>query len=443
MAWLEALQREAEPHHDLRALGEVHGWAGRVLALTGDLHGAVSRHRQALEVFDQIGDTFLQSWSLRDMARTFLSLGDPEGAQDCASQALRAAEAVRNDMAVGHGHWRMGQILLCQGAGKEAIGVLRKAVQPAEERAERRCGKACALGWAYLAQGDRASAIERFQEAAALAVTKSLAPGALELAGALGGLEEAYGDLRSFRAFCRHFEQEHPRSQDLPLGQWYLEAVDAPGAPAGRPLERAPWAPDSPDWTWHNPFGDCSLVVDDGLEIHAANGRDLWLANLSAPRFLTAVDGTVVLQTACVPASPLKPALGGLLLWKDNENYLRLTRGVFARQDVALTGCLEGEDVAVGRGLAPIAAQGQLHLRLQWRAGQVAAFCSADGTQWFAVGRTPFPVQGPIQVGVHAIGNIERTIYRGAYPEGTAIRFSSFGLWSAWGVDDDLDLGRP
>ena len=82
-------------------------------------------------------------------------------------------------------------------------------------------------------------------------------------------------------------------------------------------------------------------------------------------------------------------------------------------------------------------------LRLQWRAGQVAASCSADGAQWFAVGRTPFAAQGPIQVGVHAIGNIERTIYRGAYPEGTAIRFSSFGLWSAWGVDDDLDLGRP
>jgi hypothetical protein len=30
-----------------------------------------------------------------------------------------------------------------------------------------------------------------------------------------------------------------------------------------------------------------------------------------------------------------------------------------------------------------------------------------------------------------AIGNIDRTIYRGAYPDGTAIRFESFMLWES------------
>jgi hypothetical protein len=30
---------------------------------------------------------------------------------------------------------------------------------------------------------------------------------------------------------------------------------------------------------------------------------------------------------------------------------------------------------------------------------------------------------------VHAIGNIDRTIYPGAYPEGTAIRFEAFQAW--------------
>jgi hypothetical protein len=32
-------------------------------------------------------------------------------------------------------------------------------------------------------------------------------------------------------------------------------------------------------------------------------------------------------------------------------------------------------------------------------------------------------------VGLHAIGMIDRTIYPGAYPEGTAIRFECFALW--------------
>jgi hypothetical protein len=31
---------------------------------------------------------------------------------------------------------------------------------------------------------------------------------------------------------------------------------------------------------------------------------------------------------------------------------------------------------------------------------------------------------------VHAIGWIDRTIYHGAYPEGTVIRFESFDLWT-------------
>ena len=57
------------------------------------------------------------------------------------------------------------------------------------------------------------------------------------------------------------------------------------------------------------------------------------------------------------------------------------------------------------------------------------ALCSADGENWFTVGHAAFAVEDPIQVGLHAIGNIDRTIYRGAYPDGAAIRFESFQLW--------------
>jgi regulation of enolase protein 1 (concanavalin A-like superfamily) len=65
------------------------------------------------------------------------------------------------------------------------------------------------------------------------------------------------------------------------------------------------------------------------------------------------------------------------------------------------------------------------------RAGErVRALCSADGAVWYAVGETAFPVADPVQVGLVAIGNLDRTIYPGAYPEGTAIRFESFDLWA-------------
>jgi regulation of enolase protein 1 (concanavalin A-like superfamily) len=75
---------------------------------------------------------------------------------------------------------------------------------------------------------------------------------------------------------------------------------------------------------------------------------------------------------------------------------------------------------------------GRVFLRLERVGDRVNALCSADGETWFTVGHVPFPVEDPLQVGLHAIGNIDRTIYRGAYPDGTAIRFESCQLW---GVD--------
>jgi hypothetical protein len=60
---------------------------------------------------------------------------------------------------------------------------------------------------------------------------------------------------------------------------------------------------------------------------------------------------------------------------------------------------------------------------------RVNAFCSADGDIWLTVGHVEFPVEDPVQVGMHAIGNIDRTVYRGTYPDGTAIRFEEFQWW--------------
>jgi hypothetical protein len=68
-------------------------------------------------------------------------------------------------------------------------------------------------------------------------------------------------------------------------------------------------------------------------------------------------------------------------------------------------------------------------LRLERVGDRVNALCSADGESWFTVGHVAFPVQDPVQVGLHAIGNIDRSVYQGAYPDGTAIRFESFQLW--------------
>ena len=44
--------------------------------------------------------------------------------------------------------------------------------------------------------------------------------------------------------------------------------------------------------------------------------------------------------------------------------------------------------------------------------------------------RTMTPMEDPIQMGIHAIGMIDRTIYYGAYKEGTATVFRKFRIWT-------------
>jgi hypothetical protein len=175
--------------------------------------------------------------------------------------------------------------------------------------------------------------LERFREAVALAgelgeycLRPSLdfdCPNPL-VANTLSGLETAWDDPAPFRAFCRRFREEHPEIGNWPFIQWFLEPADV-GAFRESPLHHDEFVtPLSPDWEWQDSFGDCSFTVQNGLEIHAANGRDLWHINLSAPRLLRPVSpvlsGDLAVQTVCVPVSEEKPAIGGLLLWKDKEN---------------------------------------------------------------------------------------------------------------------------
>ena len=125
-----------------------------------------------------------------------------------------------------------------------------------------------------------------------------------------------------------------------------------------------------------------------------------------------------------------RPGMGGLLLWMDNQNYLGLQWGYFGPRQVALEGAVDNVDAVIGRGLLPEGVQERAFLRLERRGDQVTAFCSADGEAWFSVGRARFPAR-PAQVGLYAIGRIDRGLYPGAYLEGTAVRFEQFELWEA------------
>jgi hypothetical protein len=259
----------------------------------------------------------------------------------------------------------------------------------------------------------------------------------------LSGLEEAYEDPIPFRAFCRRFQAEHPEVGDLSLVQWYLEPTE-PHAFSQQRLQDMFTAPLSSDWVWHDPFTDCSFTVQNGLEIRAANGRDLWHLNRSAPRLLRPVSGDFAAQAVCSPVSKAGeprpggaadsgggrapgPAIGGILLWRNKENYLRLERGNRGPHEVSFHGWLGNKEALIGRGRLPAE---RLFLRMERLGSRVRALCSADGRNWFTVGHVEFPTEDPVEIGPHAIGNINRLIYPGAHPDGTAICFEDFQVWA-------------
>src|SRR5262249_62084490 len=112
----------------------------------------------------------------------------------------------------------------------------------------------------------------------------------------LAGLEEALEAPPAFRAFCRSLREEQPELGDLPLVQWYLEPA-APLSFLRQRLQAEFTAALAAEWVWHDPLADCSFTVQSSLEIRAANARDLWALNQSAPPLLRPISRDFAVHT--------------------------------------------------------------------------------------------------------------------------------------------------
>jgi hypothetical protein len=390
------------------------------------------------------------------LRENFLLLGDLPEAEAYAHKQLEAAEAIGDQREIGVALVAIGKVFLCQGRWDQATDAFEQASQVGREDGPLLAWAGHASGRASLAQGKRSEARKQLQEAAAL----DDKPDHRNFIDLLSGLEEAYDDPEAFLAFCQRFRAEHPEAREWPFVQWCLEPAQPHfgfRVPSGRldfglpdkvkdessrdlvgSIQNPKSKIQNGGWVWHDPFGDCSLTVRNGLEIRAANGRDLCHPNRSAPHLLRPIAGDFALQAACRSVSKDMPAIGGLLLWRNKEHYLRLDWGSRGPHQVSVGGCLPGKqigarlwsgekDATIGRGRL---VTERIFLRLERLGGNVRALCSADGQHWFTVGQVEFPAEEPLEAGLNAIGTIDRMIYPGAYPQGTAIRFEAFELWA-------------
>jgi tetratricopeptide (TPR) repeat protein/regulation of enolase protein 1 (concanavalin A-like superfamily) len=443
LAWLQELEERATRDHDLLALLEAHLSIASTRIRTGDLHGTLPQVQQTLEFSARIGHLLHELRSMYLAGSILLGLGDPQQAESPATKTVQVTKAVQDRRGMAFSLQFAGRASLCLGHPEDAIDAFRQAAGLFREARLPFCEAwaTCHLGRAHLAQGESQEAANCFQAALSLASQSELGgyvhwsnyvlviPNPT-VADALSGLEEAEQDRGAFRALCRHFRAQ---AGDGPFVQWSLEPA-TPLYVGDEPLQHEGFVEAlSPEWAWHDPFGDCTYAVRAGLEMRAANGRDLLHVNRSAPRLLRTMSGDWAVQARCVPVSEDRPTIGGLVLWVDDENYLRLDWGATGERDLYFGGSLDNRDILIGRGRLPPGDTEEdlrgVFLRLERIGERVNAFCSTDGERWFTVGSVRFPVEGPVQVGVHAIGKIDRAVYRGAYPDGTAIRFESFHIW--------------
>jgi tetratricopeptide (TPR) repeat protein len=443
MRWSRLLERQAKQHHDLRSLADLYmhiGWV--ILRWQGDLRGAISHLEKGMNLFTKIGDIAQVGKCLLALGTLpLLNLGNLARAEECIRRALAIFEEVGHRRYIAFLQWYIGVVLLCRHLPEHAVEAFHKAIELREEISDMWALIEVGLGQAHLAMGDREEAAQRFQAALAQTQPHADAFWRRPFGAALARLEEAYDDLSRFRGHCLRFQTEHPHFQAsqpvlaesgelVPNAfvQWYLEAAQPDLQFQIFDFGEHPAEMQKQGWTWHDPFGDCCFTLENGngMEIHAVNGRDLLHLNLSAPRFLRQTSGDCAAQTICVPVSAEKPAIGGILLWKDKEHYLRLERGTWGRDEIGFVGCLSHQFTIIGRGRL---ISERAHLRLERVGARVRALCSADGSSWYTVGFVDFPVSDPVQVGLHAIGGINRLVYPGAYPDGTAIRFEAFTLY--------------
>lgn len=471
LRWLDILEHKAMLVHDLEALAIVHHQMGRALFYQGDLDGAIPHKQQAVDYTLESGNISQLAYRLFWLALLTLSSGDLDKAEAHARAAVDAVRNLNVPSRLAYMYWLLGLVLLCKGREREAVEALEQALalREVDRQPEVTMLSHQLLGRVYLDQHDYAAALQQFQFAAALSTPERFAIWhaldvkvyALAFLNTLSGLEEAFNNPAAFRDYCLHFPHRDTFSGHAPplpnlaqfaLIQWYLKPA-MPISPERSLLHETFGESQPVEWTWNDPFGDCreeknAHALQGGLDIHVPNGRDQWYLHRGAPRLLCPLSSMLgridtsslsisglAFQAVCAPVSDEKPAMGGIMLWVDEENYLRLDRGSGGLHEIIFLGCVDSRDEFIGRGRLDanadtlVASPGSVTLRLEWADNHVRALCSLDETAWFTVGHIDFPFDPHAQFGVYAIGNIDRMIYHGAYPEGTAIRFTSVRCW--------------
>jgi regulation of enolase protein 1 (concanavalin A-like superfamily) len=262
-----------------------------------------------------------------------------------------------------------------------------------------------ALMWAATKPGN----LEEFREAFRASLGWG-GPYEIPLWEMLADLEESChrsGEDAIFVDLCHQMAADYARAgREAPFRQWYLVPVPAPPTP-GSPVLREEF--DAEEWhallVWHDPTGRSRMDRTSRpgwLGLAPAVGGDLWPEmNLDAPRLMTTAASDFVAQ-ARLALEEETSVIAGLLLWRDEQNFIRLELHDLpsGRLGVTVEACLAGRCRFVSRGHHP---RQTMWLRVQRAGEDVRCLCSPDLKQWIGCGSVRLPPGGSDQVGLFAI----------------------------------------
>jgi DNA-binding SARP family transcriptional activator/regulation of enolase protein 1 (concanavalin A-like superfamily) len=230
------------------------------------------------------------------------------------------------------------------------------------------------------------------------AFRKSLAYGGLagvSLQMLLTKLEETchqLGTEATFRDLSRYMAEAYTQmGMEAPLQQWYL-APTTPRVTIGEPGVREEF--DSEGWhpalEWFDVTGRSRMERTSRpgwLGLYPAPDADLWPEiNFNAPRLMATVTGDFVVQTR-VDLGASRDVFAGLLVWQDNEHFVRLelhrVPAEGKRACVELDLYIGGRFQFVGRGHCE---RRSMWLRVERVGERLHGLCSADGEHWLACG---------------------------------------------------------
>jgi regulation of enolase protein 1 (concanavalin A-like superfamily) len=175
-----------------------------------------------------------------------------------------------------------------------------------------------------------------------------------------------------------------------------------------------------PFWTSVDPLGDCSFNLVDHtgwlrITVPAATSTVTHAlsptSNLNAPRILQTITGDFIATTRATAGFSQGGFRGGLLLWVDGNNFIRLERhgGGYVIMYVFIGGTAQSSPQAS-------VTENTVYLKLEKTGSTVKGSYSLDGAIWNALlwndnPSCTFIAADPVQVGVFAINVYKESVF--------------------------------